>query len=226
MTDPDSDIVLLGAELPEGAVDAFAPLVDRWEIANAFLEEITAWLPEYLAAYERQRDMRVGTTPLPRAYVVRHAGVVREGEQVPAIIVWPSGATDHAVEPDGTELGNLDLGVLIVAGARDAASTGDVLHRYLAALTALLNDRTTVGGHATGLELVDEDYEGIDATRERYLLSVALSYVATGVVLGHRHAGPPADATPRRDRTPHWPTSPLAATANVDVAIDPDDPEA
>ena len=204
----------------------FGPIISRWTIVTDWLDEIRAWLPEYLAVYERQEGLTVGKTARPTTFVARHAGIVRSGEKPPAIVVWPAGVTDEEVDPDTNVVsGTLQLGLLVIAGANSAAATGDVLHRFTAALTALLYDRTTVAGHAADLRLVDEDFEGIEPDRERTLLEARLSYEAYGVLLGQRHAGPPPGSDPRRDPTRPWPPEPVAESADVQIVPirDPED---
>lgn len=208
------------------SADRFGPIVSRWTIVEDWLKEIRAWLPEYLSAYERQAGIEPGRTRRPRTYVVRHAAMSKAGEETPAIIGWPAGVTDRVVDPDtGAVTGTLQAGITVVAGAKSTDTTGDVLHRIHAALYALLLDRTTLGGHATGLAVVDEDFEGIDAERDRLLQQAQMSIEAYGVLLGVERSGPGRDAEPRPDTRPPWPPLPTAETVRIDVRapIDPED---
>lgn len=211
------------------STDAFPRLISRWEIVHAWLDEIRAWLPEYLAAFERQRALEVGATPRRISYVARHAGALRGGETPPAIVAWPAGALDHTVDPDtGTVVGTLQLGLAIVAGGAGVEATGEVLHRLVAAVTGLLDRHTTVAGHAQMLERVDEDYELIiESGREQRLAGAVLLHEAHGVVLGHRSGGPPPGSRPRTDPTSPWPPPPTAERAHVELRPQPmiHDPE-
>lgn len=203
--------------------DRFGPIVSRWHVAEELKAELKEWMPEYLAAYDRQHGT---TTPMPRSWQVRHVAAVKPEEKTPAVIVWVAGVTDRQKDPDGIVTGTLQLGVFLVAGARDITTTGDVLHRYAAAVDALLVDRHTIRGNCTSLELIDEDYTRVDEARERMFVSVDLSYNAYGVTLAVR-GGAPAGEDPRDDPEPPWPPAPLAEQVFVTVhprPIDPEDP--
>jgi hypothetical protein len=213
------------------SADRYGPLVSRWKVAQGLKDDLEAWMPEYVAAYERQNTdteghaIEPGSTIVPQSYTVRHAAMIRAGEQLPALVIWVVGTTDKLVDPDGTMWGTLELGVFVVASSNDIATTGDLLHRHTAAVSALLLDRPTCGGLARDLEPIDEDFTRIDPERERTLVAADLRYAAHGVLLGQRGAGPPSDADPRPDPHQPWPPVPTVATADVDVRAEIIDPE-
>lgn len=204
----------------------FGPAVSRWAIAQSLLDEIRAWMPEYLAAFERQHRMDLGRTQAPNSYRVRHAGIVASTDTLPAVIVWVAGVTDRRDDPDsGIVTGTVQLGVRVAASSSVADATGELLHRYVAAINAMLLDRSTAGGLAGHLEVVDEDYTGIDPSDAQNTLQAGdLECEAFGVVLGQRHAGPGEHARPRPDPTGEWPGAPISHHVVEHLEIDVIDP--
>lgn len=209
---------------------AISQMMSPWTVADAMRADIRAWMPEYLAELERQEHLDPRTIPHLRSVVVRHAGIVRAEEQLPALIVWIANESQHTYDVDGGVYGDLGIGVLILAGAKDEASTGELLHRYATAAKQLLWDRPPAAGYATNLELTDGDYRGIEVvSRGRTLLGVDLSYTAKSVYLGSRGSYIPAGTVPRED--PYAAPLPLPPTATStkltlgESRADPIDPE-
>lgn len=209
------------------APDAFGPIISRWHIAEGMKDDIERWMPEYLAAYARQYPDPPGAPAViaPQSYTVRHAARMRAGEQLPAVVVWIAGVTNQQQDPEGQRWGDLELGVFLVAGSNEIAATGDLLHRHVAAVTALLMDRDTCNGLAQSLDPLDEDFTPIEPERERTLLGADLRYLARGVLLGIRGQGPPPGSDPREDPSDPWPPAPTALTADVVITPRPIDPE-
>lgn len=210
-------------------LDLFGPIVSLATLGDAIATDLRAWMPEYLAALERQTDGAVpGETPALRSVEVRHAAVWRSEEQVPAAVVWIAGVQDHTEDPDGVMTGTVEMGVALFVGGRDLRALTPLIHRYAAATRTLLMDRPTAGGECQRLELVDEDFTGIDVqTRDRVLASAEIRYHAHGVRLGQRNAGPGAGDLPRPDPVPPWPPVPtvLAADTTATPTRHPADPE-
>jgi hypothetical protein len=226
--------------------DRLGPIPSRWQAAQGMKADIEKWLPEYLAAYERGTDdedlvdedghATQATAPW-KTLTVRHAAALHAAEDhLPAIVVWIAGVTDHQIDPaEGWMTGTLQLGVAITAGGRDLRSMGDVVHRYAAAVTNLLLDHTTCGGHSTALQLVDEDFTRVSVSADNARASADLSYEAKGVLLGKR-GGLPTGTEPRQDPRPPWATPGVFDTATFGVGhiedpdpvppFDPVDPDA
>lgn len=199
------------------SADRFGPVTSVWAVAEALKGELAAWMPEYLCAYERQVGITAGTTPGIRSYQVRHAAMFRPEEQTPACVVWIAGVTGHTLDvDDGTIEATVQLGIMLVAAARDTNATGDVLQRYAAALRSLLFDRQTCGGTAQSMALRDEDYSRVAEARDRTVVAADLSYEASGVQLAQRTYWT-ADDVPRDDPTPPWPTAGTITVADGDV---------
>lgn len=203
--------------------DAAPEIVSHWPLAQAVVDTITTWLPEYLAAWERQNAREPGKLPQLRSATVRHTALLRATEQTPALIVAIEGAGERAIDPDGTETAPVELEVTVVASSKDLTTTGELLHVYGACVRQLLRDHPTAGGLAgNGLVCVDEDYTGIAELREGTLQMANLAYVAAGVVTGKWGDGPIGG--PREDPVPPWPQLPTVETTHAAVyPIDPED---
>lgn len=206
--------------------DQFGPIASRWAVAEGLLADLKRWMPEYLAAGDRQEGRTAGATPAVASWSTRHAAVARPGERPPAVIVWLARVADYRSDPDGTVTGDLDLGVYILAGAKNTATTGEVLHRYVAAVFAVLLDHPTCDGLAEWIEPAGEDFTRTIPEKARVLQSAEIRLTAGGVVLGRRGAGPPPGSTPRDDPRPPWPPVPTVATTHVRVEATshPNDP--
>jgi hypothetical protein len=210
------------------ATDGFGPIVSRWTFMEGLRDEVKAWLPEYLAAGDRQEGRTAGRTPVPRSWEVRHASILRPQAQLPGCVLWLAGVFNQKVDPDDdTVWGTIEFGINFVVSAKVADATGETLHRYVAATQALFLDRQTVGGTAGSVVPIDEDYTGIDPRRDAIRLSAELRYHATGVKLGQRNSGPPEAAHPRPDPKPPWPGAPTVESADIDINgrryVDPED---
>jgi hypothetical protein len=187
--------------------DRFGLIISRWDVAQAMADEIHAWMPEYLAAGARQANEDPAKVVRPGKPIVRHTAAVRAEETAkrPAIVIVLNGATDRVYDPsDGTISGTLQLGVYVVVKATSTHETGVALHRLVAAVIALVEDRRRLGGCAQDTLCVDEDFTRTDIQSDRVLQTAELTFNAFGVVLGQRGAGPAPGSTPRPD-----PTAPL-----------------
>lgn len=208
--------------------DAFPTLPSLWVVAQAMRDDLLDWMPDYLAAGDRQSSGRqAGQTPKLRSAEVRHGGFWRPEEQTPAAVVWPEGATDFVIDTDGDITATVQLGMSFFASAAGKDATGDVLHRYVSAAIGLFSRFRTLRENASGLALTDMDFTPIAVVRDRTVMGAELSWEATGVRIANRDAGPPPDSDPRPDPTPPWPLPPTAATADVTVdplsILDPED---
>lgn len=189
--------------------DRFGVIPSRWTVAEAMADELHAWLPEYLAAEARQSDEDPAKIVLPKRPIVRHTAAVRPTEAAgkPTIVVVLGGVSDRMIDPtDGIVTGTLQLGAYLVVHAKDTYSNGVVLHRLVAATTALFDNRRTLGGLCQDMTCIDEDFTRTTVLSDRVLQSADLTFEAYGVVVGQRGAGPPPGADPRPDPTTPWPT--------------------
>jgi hypothetical protein len=198
----------------------------RRQVAEKILETITDWQFEYLAEHERQQELAPRTLVEIGVAEVRAAAYVKPGELAlnPAVIVWVAGATNHRSDPDSrVVIADIEVGVRIaVSAAEDEAAL--LLHHDQAAFSQLLMDFPTCGGLSGDLLPVDEDYSPFEQADESWRCGVDLMYVATGVEVGTRRAGPPPAAEPRPDPyVEPWPDAPTALT--TDLSVTPVDPE-
>lgn len=207
--------------------DAFGPIVSRWKFASRVCDELKAWMPEYLAAADRQQGRAGGKTILPKSWDVRHASLMRPQAQLPGVVVWLAGVTNQRTDPDDDIWGDIEFGVALVVSTAVKDATGETLHRYVAAVSALLYDRRTLGGTCSDVIAIDEDFTGIDPRRDRVRLSAELRFVATGVHLGRRGVGPGTDDTPRPDPNGPRPGTPTVLKADFTIDgrpyVDPED---
>lgn len=200
----------------------------RRAVAEEILATLELWQFEYLAEAERQAEPPLPPRTLPGMQVaeVRQRPYLKtsELELNPTVVVWVAGATNHQSDPDDrVVIADLEVGVRIaIAAAEDESSL--LLHFYQSAFTQLLLDHPNCGGLATDLKPVDEDYSPFEESDEPWRAGVDLMYVAEGVEIGTRRAGPPAGSEPRPDPyVEPWPDAPTALTTHLQV--EPVDPE-
>jgi hypothetical protein len=199
----------------------------RRQVAENILETIVGWQFEYLAEHERQQGLDPRTLPEIGVAEVRQAAYLKPAELAlnPAVIVWVAGATNHRSDPDSSVvIADIEVGVRVaISAAEDEASR--LLHHYQSAFSQLLMDLPTCGGLSGDLLPVDEDYSPFENADEAWRCGVDLMYVATGVEVGTRRAGPPPGSEPRDDPYEEpWPDAPTALTTDLDVSpVDPED---
>lgn len=204
--------------------DRILEIPDLYNVPAALGRLLDAWMPEYLAAIERQDDdLELGQLPRPRPAIVRHAGIFGVNDHPPAVVVWSVDVGDHDEDPDGPQIGTVPLGVMVVASAATPSKTTRVVHRYAAAVRAILMHHPltlpgTAGPRRHRLHPLPEDHSPwTEGARGSVIAGLVLMYEAHQVYLGRRDGGPPPGSTPRDDPYPPWPPAPTVLTTQVDV---------
>src|SRR5688572_31890645 len=115
----------------------------------------------YLREVELQLGMEIKTLARPRSYTRKNSfesGYVEE--QLPRIVViCPGLAEQPYAEGDGSYFARWNLGVGVLVSARDEASTRMLAQVYAATVRAILLQRSSLDGVATGVFWIDEQYD-------------------------------------------------------------------
>lgn len=205
--------------------DRIEALPDVYDVAAGLGRLIDRWMDEYLASIERRApDLAVRELARPTTARVRHAGIWRRGDPAPAVVVWPESTTEETEDPDGSLVGDVPLGLLLIAAANDEDATTRLAQRYATAARGIVLHHAieivAADGRSTRKRLrsTGGNFLAIDAEeRGRIRAGITLTYVARGIYLGNRSGGPPPGSEPRDDPSEPWPPAGTFQTADVQI---------
>lgn len=189
----------------------YGPIISGATVERAALLTLRKWTPRYIAETCRQ----AGRDPLPdpRGYIVASTFDRWPEDQLPVVaVVSPGWAGRPRHSGTGGAMVPWALAVGIVVSATPER-TRENAQTYVAALRTLLAHQPSLGGLATGLDCIDEDYVPPFAfNRTRALLAVQASFVVTvedAFMYGHGPDGPwgPPPDPPDPTDPPNWPAA-------------------
>lgn len=206
-------------------VDIFGPIFVADTVENAVIDTISTWLATYLQEIEVQRGMTRGSVPLIRSYATRNEWATYPEDQLPVCIVVSTGLADPPdVDGEGRYHGWWAVGVGVLAGASESKATEMLAKLYGAAIRAILLQRPSLGGIASGIEWEDESYDDVPVDQDRTLAATLLLFRVWIDDIVTRGAGPaePIPPDPVNQPGSQWPT---ADTIDVQVESVPLDEE-
>ena len=202
-------------------VDIFGRIIDGSQVEDAMMNHLRKWLPVYLQELEYQRFRNRDQIPHPRSIQAVKDLEQFDENQLPAIIVMSSGLSDTPVHyGDGSYSASWDVNVATVVTASDAESTRKLAKLYGAAVRAVVVQKPSLGGFASGADWLDESYDDLPGVDEERTFAVTSMYFSVSVdSVINRLGGPrtyPFIEPPDEDTQPgsHWP---LAETVTVEV---------
>jgi len=194
---------------------AFGPLVTGAHVERWALATLQEWHREYLAWAERASGLKARALPLPRAWVTSSDFERWPEEQTPCVLLLSTGLASEPTRDGRTRHhAKFSLGLAVVVEARDQATTDELAKLYVATFRTLLLQHQSLGGHAEGVEWVDEQYDVLPARGRRQLAAgqAVFRVDVRNVVTGR--TGPQA---PRPDPYPPLPDPPTVASTDVEV---------
>jgi len=190
------------------------------DLERAAAETLALWYPVYAEELRLQRAMPT-TVPMPRSITNRDDITKYPEDQLHAIIVISPGLApiDPAEEGDGFISAWWELGIGVVASAATERDTELVTKMHGALVRTIMLQHGSLGGVASGMRWVDENYDDIiDEDQERSLgASIDLFYVHIDDVV-NRWAGPVGPPPDPGDPGSEWPT---ADTIIIDIEAMP-----
>lgn len=192
------------------------------ELEAAAADTMALWMPTYIRELERQYGRTLGLIPPPRMYTNRNRFEAFPEDQMPLCIVVSSGLVDTPLkEGDGTYRAWFSLGVGFLASAKDEDAATFLSKFYAAAGRAVLLQKPSLGGFASGTEWIDETYDDEVITEdERTMKATYLIFRVLLDKLVARYGGPVEPVAPNPATQPgsQWPT---AQTVNIDIEVMP-----
>lgn len=189
-------------------------------VQEAAAATLLKWMPTYLREIERQLSRTLGQIPAPRTYTSRNRFESFPEDQMPLCVVVSSGLVDTpSRESDGRYNAWFSLGIGFLASARDEDAADFLSKVYAAAGRAIILQRPSLGGVASGVEWIDETYDDDVVTEDQRTMKA--SYVIFRIHMDDivtRFAGPvePDAPDPATQPGSTWPT---ADTIDIQVVI-------
>jgi hypothetical protein len=166
------------------------------------------WMPTYLQELKLQVDLDYDLAT-PRSYTNKRTEPVNwPEEQLPGILVVCPGVTGRpSMEGSGHYRAPFGVVVGVINSANTKFATNVNNKLYAAAVRAIMVQKPSLGGVASGTEWIDESYDETPEDAERDLAVATLSFTIEldGVV--NRLAGPTVPDPPDPDTLPgsEWP---------------------
>lgn len=200
----------------------FGPIITGAQLEQAAMDTLQLWMPDYVAALERETGREPRSVPLPKAWVRRNDAVARWPEnRVPAIaLVSPGLSTDPVKDGEGNYSCAFELAVGAIVNARDQQSANDLAKLYAAAIRTLLLQRGDLGGFANGTVWTKEGYTDTPADYLKIgaIATVTFDVIVEGVAVDH--GGPLAPSDDPYLDPGDWPTVATTALTLTPEALD------
>jgi hypothetical protein len=196
----------------------FGAIVTGADVEGWCLETLKQWSPTYLAELERQHGRTAGELQPVRAWVTVPSFDKWPEDQLPAVLLLSVGiAAPPLKRGDGRYRARWQMGLACICSARTQELSHELAMLYLAAHRAILLQRPSLGGHAAGINWLDENYDDLplDDLRSLSAGQAIFTVEVEGVVSGD--AGPLSPDQPLTPATDPWPDWPTAATVEVTV---------
>lgn len=144
----------------------FGDLIESTDVQNAAEETIAKFLKDYVAEYERQREIAAGTIDLIETYTQVNEFRDWAGNETPVcVIVSPELPEVH--KKGDTYIGLFPLGIGLIVQANNRANTNRMARAYGAIIRQLLVQQAGLGGLASGLTFESEKYNDVPEGEDR-----------------------------------------------------------
>lgn len=204
--------------LPNPYTSAIGPLITAHDVVSAVLETLQRWGSTYLAEGEQQTGRERGSLPRIRNWSVMPEFEKWPEDQLPAVLVLSPGLAEAPL-PDGTGLyrARFLIGIAVVVSARTLHETRELAALYTAVLRTVLLQQQSLGGFASGVNWLDENYDDLPAVDTRSLGAGQAIFAVEVEGLARRWNGPPFPT----GEVPEPPTDPIPQDPHaVDVSVE------
>lgn len=186
----------------------FGNMTDATVVEQAAADTLKLWFKTYSRELELQLGLAQDSIPMPRSYTVA-TEIDRDVEdQLPAVVVVSPGVSDPPrMEGDGSYRVTWAVGVGVFVSAKDRASTSAAIRRYCAIVRAIVLQKASLGGVATGSRWLDENYDEMDFDDGRTIgVGTVLFEIEVSDAV-NRRGGPAVPTPPDPDDQPgsNWP---------------------
>jgi len=183
----------------------FGRIVAGSDVEMWVAQLLAKWFGTYLAEVERQHGIPSCFYQRPLSYSMPTAPTFDKWpeDQLPALVITSTGTPNQRKDGHGTFRCRFLIGVYALCSARTARETHDMARLYCAAVRALLIQRPSLDGEASGTDWIDEDYTDLvfDDTRT---LSVAAVHFGIDVDDVTTYGAGPRDVQPNADECAPW----------------------
>lgn len=188
----------------------FGEIIDAGIVEEAAADTLRQWFLTYTRELELQLGLTQDSIPQPRSYTVA-TEIDRDVEdQLPAVVVVSPGISDEPkMEGDGSYRVTWSVGIGVFASAKDRSSTSVAIRRYCAIVRAIVLQKASLGGVASGTRWLDENYDDMDFDDGR---TIGVGTVLFEVEVHNavtRRGGPAVPTAPDPDEQPgsNWPVA-------------------
>jgi hypothetical protein len=137
----------------------YGRIVTGNDLERSALDLLRAKLPEYVGEVERQHGQTPGKRQTPRGYIVASQFAKWPEDQLPVVVVISPGVTGPPRRAgDGRTLASWALSAGVINSAAHIEKVRENALDYVAAIRTLLAQEQTLGGLATAVDWIDEDY--------------------------------------------------------------------
>jgi hypothetical protein len=191
----------------------FERIVAGVDVEAWTLQTLRVWSSTYIAELERQHGIDAGTLPRIRAWQPAPSMDKWPEDQLPTVVVMSLGTAERPLKDgDGTYRARWQINLACICSARREAEARANGMLYIAAHKALLLQRPSLGGNATGIDWLDEDYTQIAFDDQRTLFAPQAAFVVEVPDVVTTKAGPTAPDEPLEPDTDPWPDWPTVLT--------------
>lgn len=189
----------------------FGQIVTAPDVEDAMVTTLQAWAPDYIAEVGRKAKPTPLVLPAVRGWnVVPHANDKWLEDQTPLVLVASPGLKEPpAMRGDGSYTTGWEVGVGVVASARDQATTERLCKLYVAALRTVVVQHKSLGGFASDTVWVapGERYDDLPTEQTRTMMIGSLHFtVYVEDTVNGRHGPQQPSSNPQTDPGP-WPTA-------------------
>lgn len=137
----------------------FGEIITSEQIRQAASDVISDWSQTYLAEIGRQTGREAGDLPDFRSIIAANDNDSWLEDQLPSCVVICPGMLDEPRKHGTRYEARWALGIGVVVSARSRSETLGLVGLYTAAVRGILVQHPSVGGVASGLNLLSERYD-------------------------------------------------------------------
>lgn len=173
------------------------------DVRHAAENTLKRWIRQYIGEVGAQHGLARDAIPQIRSWTASPEFEQWPEEQLPAIVVVTPGTVAPPERYDESFSIAWTLGVAIIASARDAESTGDLIGYYEAAVRTLLIQKGSLGKFATASDWEASRFDEHPLPgQNRTLRTVMVTFTVTVPKMSQRYGGPTDPAVDPSE----WPT--------------------
>lgn len=205
----------------ESPPSIFGPIVTGYDVEGWVVDQLKAWSSTYLAEVERQHGIEACSLQRVRGWSLAPTFDKWPEDQLPGVLVVCRGLVPPPLKSgDGKYRAKWAVDVGVICSARTQADSHSLAMLFLAAHAEIVIGKPSLGGHATGVAWLDEQYDQLvyDDTRSLYTGTATFAIEVPDV---RTAATGPTQPDPPEDPCADWPPWPEVETVEIEIDKEP-----